>query len=181
VVRAHVGEPANFNRDNMFTFKNFLNIVETNCSVERFPTDLQCYGPHTSIYSAYVTNDYECCAAVNDRGIRELNLYDYKNKRNYRWTVPEVEPLRNAEFLLAGIDPDICDGDQEFIDLIMIEDMIEKITAINAGEEYDTRITIPLELTDEEFILIARAAHELDITINEFMVQAVREQLRKIA
>ena len=181
MVRTHVGEPVNFNRDNMFTFKNFLDIVETNCTVERFPTDLQCYGPHTSIYSAYVKNDYECCAAVNDLGIRELNLYDYKNKRNYRWTVPEVEPLRNAEFLLAGIDPDICDGDQEFIDLIMIEDMIEKITAINAGEEYDTRITIPLELTDEEFILIARAAHELDVTINEFMVQAVREQLWKIA
>jgi len=165
----------------MFTLKNFLDLVENNCTVERFPIDLQCYGPHTSIYSAYVVNDYECCAAVNDLGIRELNLYDYKNNRSYRWTVPEVEPLRNAEFLLAGIDPNICDGDQEFIDIIVIEDMIEKMTAICAGEEYDTRITVPLEISDDEFILIARAAHELDITINEFMVQAIKEQLWKIA
>ena len=181
MVRSHVGEPVNFNRDNMFTLKNFLDLVEDNCTVERFPTDLLCYGANTSIYSAYVKDDYECCAAVNDLGIRELNLYDYKNARNYRWTVPEVEPLRAAEFLLAGIDPDICDGDQEFIDLIMIEDMIEKMTAICAGQEYDTRITIPLELSDEEFILIARAAHKLDVTINEYMVQAVKDYLWKIA
>lgn len=165
----------------MFTLKNFLDLVEDNCTVERFRTDLLCYGANTSIYSAYVKDDYECCAAVNDLGIRELNLYDYKNARNYRWTVPEVEPLRAAEFLLAGIDPDVCDGDQEFIDLIMIEDMIEKMTAICAGQEYDTRITIPLELSDEEFILIARAAHKLDITLNEFMVQAIKDQLGKIA
>lgn len=165
----------------MFTLKNFLDLVEDNCTVERFPCALECYGANTSIYSAYVTNDYECCVAVNDLGIRELNLYDYKNSRNYRWTVPEVEPLRDAELLLAGLDPKLVDDDQEFIDLIMIEDMIEKMTAINAGEEYDTRITIPLELTDEEFILIARAAHKLDITLNEFMVQAIKEQLGKIA
>ena len=165
----------------MFTLKNFLDLVEDNCTVERFPCGLECYGANTSIYSAYVTNDYECCAAVNDSGIRELNLYDYRNKRNYRWTVPEVEPLRDAELLLAGLDPKLVDEDQEFIDLIMIEDMVKKMTAICAGEEYDTRITIPLEMSDDEFILIARAAHELDITLNEFMVQAIKEQLWKIA
>lgn len=164
----------------MFTLQNFFDIVEDTCKVERFPCDLECYGEHTSVYSAYVKDNYEFCVAVNDSGVHEINFYDYKNSRFYRWTDPRVEALRDAELLLMDINPKNS-GDTSFIDLIVIEDMIEKMTDVSAGRVYDTRIQIPLELTDEEFILIARAAHELDITLNEFVVRAVQEQLRKIA
>lgn len=44
----------------------------------------------------------------------------------------------------------------------------------------DGTVNIPLELTDSELALIARAAHAQDITINEFMNQAVTNMLAEM-
>ena len=41
-------------------------------------------------------------------------------------------------------------------------------------------VNIPLNLTDSELALIARAAHALDITINEFMNRAVKDILEEM-
>jgi hypothetical protein len=40
--------------------------------------------------------------------------------------------------------------------------------------------TIALDLNDSELALIARAAHEKDITINQFMNDVIREELDKV-
>ena len=42
-------------------------------------------------------------------------------------------------------------------------------------KQNDNREMIELDITDEEFLHIAKAAHMLDITFNEFIEQAVRE------
>ena len=39
----------------------------------------------------------------------------------------------------------------------------------------DTRETIEIDITDEEFLQVARAAHALDITINAFFERAIKE------
>lgn len=44
-------------------------------------------------------------------------------------------------------------------------------------KQHDNRETIELDITDEEFLHIAKAAHMLDITFNEFIEQAVREAI----
>lgn len=43
----------------------------------------------------------------------------------------------------------------------------------------DTRETITVEMTDEEFLTIAKAAHNLDITFNEFVENALVLALEK--
>ena len=50
---------------------------------------------------------------------------------------------------------------------------------INKTQTPDTRETISLDITDEEFLVMAKAAHELDITFNEFVEKALTEALKK--
>jgi hypothetical protein len=40
--------------------------------------------------------------------------------------------------------------------------------------------TIKLDLTDSEFLFIARQAHKKDITINQMMVEILEDGLKKI-
>lgn len=63
------------------------------------------------------------------------------------------------------------------IELEVFEDFIEKAKAILAGEPYDDRIIVPINMTDEEFLLIAKAAHKCDVTINDFIINAMQQYL----
>ena len=47
-------------------------------------------------------------------------------------------------------------------------------------KQNDNREMIELDITDEEFLHIAKAAHLLDITFNEFIEKAVREVITTI-
>ena len=49
--------------------------------------------------------------------------------------------------------------------------------SIKAGEDYDTRVSIPLEFSDEELLTYMKLAHDLDITLNQLVEQALREAL----
>ena len=59
--------------------------------------------------------------------------------------------------------------------LEIARDTVEGITYNNDGT-----VNIPLDLSDEEFLDIAKAAHELDITINEFMTQTIESHIKQI-
>jgi hypothetical protein len=43
---------------------------------------------------------------------------------------------------------------------------------------YMSSETVEIQLTEEEFNILAMAAHELDITFNQFVNQIVRDQLQ---
>lgn len=48
-------------------------------------------------------------------------------------------------------------------------------------EEVDNRVDIPVDLSDEEFLAIAKMAHERDITFNkmvEFILQTEMDRLK---
>lgn len=59
--------------------------------------------------------------------------------------------------------------------LTIARDTVEGITYND-----DDTVNIPLDLSDEEFLYIAKAAHELDITINEFMTQTIESHINQI-
>jgi hypothetical protein len=69
-----------------------------------------------------------------------------------------------------------CD-DLSFIDLEVADDMLEKAVAMVAGEEYDTRIKIPLDLPEDKIFQLMMLAHERDITFNELVTEALQEAI----
>ena len=165
----------------MNTLTNFLKAIDYNIT-ETSEYSWGCYGDGIRSMDSYNLGLNECSAIFTKNGgtIRELTLHDYDNNRSYRWTDPQFEQARKDEALSFGVDDNLAYDKLEFIELEMIEDMLEKMTAVTRGEEYDTRIMIPLDITDKEFLEVARAAHALDITINAFFTMAIEEAIRKV-
>ena len=54
---------------------------------------------------------------------------------------------------------------------------MEKARAIVAGEDYDTRVQISVDFTNEELLQYALMAHEQDITLNELIEGALRDMI----
>ena len=95
-----------------------------------------------------------------------VEVNDFKNNRAYRMKDSTLD-----------VDNQAWD-DVNYIDLETNEDFIEKALAIKSGKEYDTRIKVPVEFTDEELLRYMKIAHDLDITFNELMQRSLREAIR---
>ena len=92
---------------------------------------------------------------------------DMKNNRAYRLKDPALD-----------IDNVAWDG-VEYTDLEVDDDFIQKCLAIKSGEEYDTRVSVPLELEDDLMFELMKKAHERDITLNQMVEEVLREVIDK--
>lgn len=121
-----------------------------------------------------------CVFDIETAEVYEMQAWDYKNNREYRWTNPDFLQERVMEAMSRGIDDDVSIDDRKFIDLELAEDMIEKATAIMEGKDYDERILINLNMTQEEELLLMRAAHKKDMSVNEFVEMALKEKIDEL-
>lgn len=99
--------------------------------------------------------------------VYSVEACDYKNNRAYRLKDPALV-----------VDNEAWD-DVDFVDLESDDDFIQKALAIKNGEEYDTRVSIPLELPEDELFELMKLAHERDITFNQLVELALTEALKK--
>lgn len=116
--------------------------------------------------------------STEDQTVFAAEACDYRNQRAYRLINPgwrdsyfDYAKEHNPEYVNQAWD------DVDYVDLETDEDWLEKAEAIVAGEDYDTRVSIPLTISDDELLLIFRAAHEKDMTFNQFVEQAVKSML----
>jgi len=88
---------------------------------------------------------------------------DYARNRAYRLVDSALE-----------VDNQAWD-DNEWTTLESDDDFIQKAMAIKAGEEYDTRVSVPLDLEDGLLFELMKLAHERDITLNQMVEEILRE------
>ena len=100
--------------------------------------------------------------------VYEVQACDYKHNRAYR--------LINDAHKQVGRDDEAWDNTR-WIDLEADDDWIQKAQAIVAGRDYDTRITVPIDLTDQELLALMKLAHERDVTLNHLVDQVLREAM----
>lgn len=103
----------------------------------------------------------------DDQRVYVVEACDYANNRAYRIKDPAIELDKTAW------------DDVEFTELEVDDDFIQKALAIKAGEEYDTRVSVPIDFSDEELLKYMTAAHKMDITFNQYIVLALREAIEK--
>ena len=106
----------------------------------------------------------------------QVEVCDYTNDRAYRVINPLHKEDYNAE------DPAFRDqawDDVNFTDLEVDDDWIQKALAIVAGEEYDNRVQVPLDFSDEELLKYMTMAHERDMTFNAFIEEALRTAMEE--
>ena len=81
------------------------------------------------------------------------------------------------EFQKRGIDANQACDDVNYIDLEVSKDFLEKCQAIVSGQSYDPRVMIPLDIPNDELLQFMVAAHNADMTFNEFVERAVKKAI----
>lgn len=100
------------------------------------------------------------------------------DERPYRWTNPAFKDAYVNEAKERNVDPDQAWDDVKWIDLEVSEDWLEKAICMFNGDEWDSRIQVPIELEDDLMLQLALEAHKRDITLNK-MVEIVLEEAIK--
>jgi hypothetical protein len=108
--------------------------------------------------------------------IYQVEAHDFRNGRAYRMINPDHASAHAKETTDRGVEDEAWE-DVNYVDLEADDDFMQKAMAIAAGEDYDTRVSVPLDFTDEELLKYMKLAHERDMTFNQFVEEALREAI----
>ena len=169
----------------MITLKEFMEVVDYRIT-EGDDYTWPCFGANSKPYSLSSWNGDHNGWSFNivfDTGTQEVYMVevcDYKHQRAYR----RINPLWVEEYqtYAKNHNPEYADqawDDVDFVDLESDDDWIQKSLAIKAGEDYDTRVSIPIDLPEDELMVLFKAAHERDITFNQLVEEALRSALEE--
>jgi predicted HicB family RNase H-like nuclease len=170
----------------IITLKDFMECTQYKIT-EGSTYGWACYGPdaYNMDFWNQKHDDTGCSISVifdtKTQVVYEMQAWDYANHREYRWIHPDYLEAHKAEADCRGVDFEASLDDSKFIDLDVEEDILKKATAIAAGKEYDTRITITLNLDDETKLLLMTQAHEADMTLNHYVEHILREAIAKFS
>lgn len=165
----------------MITLKEFMEITNYRIT-EGSEYCWDCYGPKAYRLDSWNGDQNgHTVSIVFDTGtqvVYEVTAYDYKRDRAYRM----INPLFLDQYKTECEDRNILDQAWElddgtpvkYIDLDVDDDFIQKALAIVAGEDYDTRVSIPVDFSDDELLKYMTMAHERDMTFNQFVEEALK-------
>jgi hypothetical protein len=164
----------------MITLKDFMETVDYKIT-EGSEYQWQCYGDHAYRLDSWnqdqnghsVSIVFDTCTHV----IYEASAYDYQRGRAYRLINPDFKLGHDDEAQSRGVDADQAWDDVKYTDLDVDEDFLAKAQAIVLDEDYDTRIQVPVDFSDEELLTYMKLAHERDITFNQLVEEALREAI----
>jgi hypothetical protein len=109
--------------------------------------------------------------------VYEVQAHDFAHQRAYRLINPAYMEQYRAEANSRDVFADQAWDDVNYVDLETDDDWMQKASAIAAGEDYDTRVSVPVEFSDEELLKYMKLAHERDITFNQLVTEALIEAI----
>lgn len=115
-----------------------------------------------------------------DQTVYELQAHDYANNRAYRWVNPDYKQANAERCLNMGVSADNAWDDLRYVDLELTDDYFEKVSGIKSGNQYDTRVSVPVDLPDDELFRLMMMAHEKDITLNQLIEDIITEQIKRL-
>lgn len=170
----------------MITLKDFMEVCNYRIT-EGSEYGWGCFGHNAYCLDSW-NGDQEghTVSIVFDTGtqnVYQVTAYDYARERAYRWTDPGFKSAFDAECS----DREILDTAWEredgspvnYVDLDVEADWIEKALAICNDQEYDTRVQVQVEFTDEELLRYMKLAHEQDITFNQLVEKALKAAIEQ--
>lgn len=163
----------------MITMRDFNEVVGHRIT-EGSAYGWSCYGPNAYTLD-YWNGEHDTGFSVSivfdtkTQEVYEASSCDYKHNRAYRRINPAYIELHNEEGEDRGVSINQAWDDVNYVDLETDEDFLEKVRAIVAGEDYDTRIQVPIELPEDVMFELMQLAHEQDITFNQLAEKIVKE------
>lgn len=168
----------------MLTLKDFMEVVNYRIT-EGSAYQWNCYGVNAYGLDSWSGdhNGHSLSIVFDTRSqeVYEVNAYDYKNERAYRIINPDYKQAHADETNTRRLVDQAWERDDgtpvRYVDLEVDNDFIEKAQAIIAGESYDTRVQIEVNFTDDELLEYMKLAHQMDITFNELVEDAIRNAI----
>jgi hypothetical protein len=164
----------------MITLKEWMELVDYRIT-EGSNYGWQCYGANAySLDSWDNDQDGASFSIIFDnktQEVYEVQAHDYKNSRAYRRINSDYLEAYTAEATQRDSWMSQAWDDVEYCDLETDDDWIQKSLAIIAGEDYDTRVQVPIDFDDGELLQYMKMAHDMDITFNEFVERSLVKAL----
>ena len=161
----------------MITLKDFMELVDYKVT-EGSEYCWDCFGSdaYSLSYWNQDHNGHSICIIFDTRTheVYAVEACDYKHERAYRLINPNYKTAHDNEAVGRDVDANQAWDDVNYVDLDVDDDFIQKALAIIAGEDYDTRVQVPVDFTDEELLTYMKLAHERDITFNQLVEEALR-------
>ena len=166
----------------MVTLKEFMEAVGYRIT-EGSTYGWNCFGSNAYALDSWNgEQDGHSASIVFDTRTQEVyqvTAYDYTRERAYRLINPAYKETHDEEGGNRDINISEAWENVEYTDLELASDFIEKLTAIVNEEDYDTRVSVPIDFSDEELLTYMKLAHEQDVTFNQLIEQALREAIAR--
>jgi len=168
----------------MITMKEWMELVDYRIT-EGGDFGWQCYGPNAYQLSSWNgLHDkggwsFNIVFSTKTQRVYEVTVCDYTNNRAYRMIAENKRDKHSKEAMERGVNLNEAWDDVDYTDLEVDDDFISKCLAIKAGEDYDTRVSVPLDLPDDLLLEAALNAHRQGITLNDYINEALAEMIKE--
>ena len=166
----------------MITMKQFLETVNYRIT-EGSEYLWTCYGPNAYSLDSWNGEDLGHSLSMvfdtENQTVYEVTACDYKQSRAYRLINPDYQAAYRTAAKNSS-SPNQAWDNIDYTDLEVDEDWQHKAQAIVQGNVYDTRVSIPLDLTEQEQLTLFRMAHERDMTFNDFCCDVVQNYINNL-
>jgi hypothetical protein len=167
----------------MITMKEWMELVDYRIT-EGSDYGWQCYGSNAYQLDSWngEQDGHSFCITFDtkDHTVYEVQAHDYTNQRAYRMVNEDFRKKMKKESKRRDVDRNQAWDEVDYVDLEIDDDFIQKCLAIRAGESYSTDVSIPLDLPDDLLMFAFKAAHEADMTFNEYVNQALRSLIVQV-
>ena len=164
----------------MITMKEFMELVDYRIT-EGSDYGWQCYGSNAYMLDSWNGeqdgHSFTVIFDTKDQTVYEVQAHDYVHNRAYRMVNPDFVKKMKKESKRRDVNRDEAWDDVRYVELDVDDDFIQKGLAIRAGEDYDTRVSVPIDMPDADLLLFMKMAHERDITFNQLVEQALRHAI----
>jgi hypothetical protein len=171
----------------MITIEQWMHAVNFRIS-EGSTYGWQCFGSNAYVLTSW-DGEHDGVSAditfdTQTQTVFQVCVHDYSKDRAYRLTNPDYMDSYQSEVKTrsSSLDSELEDpawDDIKYIDLDLDNDMLEKLTAIMNYHDYDERVSISVEFTEQELLKYMTMAHERDITFNEFVMEALTDLIKQ--
>jgi len=166
----------------MISMKEWMELVDYKIT-EGSDYGWSCYGPNAYTLDSWNGDhdghSFSITFDTKTQEVFEVMAHDYKHGRAYRMINPDYAKKHKKECKRKDVNLNEAWEDVDYVDLDVEDDFIQKCLAIKAGEDYDTRVMMPVNFTDAELLTYMKMAHEQDMTFNEFVEKALRRVIEE--
>jgi len=110
----------------------------------------------------------------------QIDLVDNSYNLHWRWVSKSYEYVYHSHNFESMTDTSDITMMTEYDASVILDIAHQVIEGDTEEDEEEEMETISLDLNDSELALIARAAHEKDVTINQFVNDALKYELDKL-